>query len=41
MIVGAAIAAPAAASAVFKNRRRGSCVTFFDMAALLIGLMAG
>jgi hypothetical protein len=36
MIVGAAIAAPAAERAAFMNRRRGSFVAFACIAALLI-----
>jgi hypothetical protein len=40
MIVGAITAAPAAPSAVLKNRRRGSFVTFARIAALLIELTA-
>jgi hypothetical protein len=41
MIVGAITAAPAAESAVFKNRRRGIEVPTFDMTALLVLMIAG
>jgi hypothetical protein len=40
MIVGAITAVLAAATAVFKNRRRGSFVVFFDISALLIEIIA-